>query len=295
MSDQAIQDTSPTPSTPDLNLDTIRTLGRLLDDIEKVRIMNGNRIGALERAYGETLPHFVDISEAVLRSEHLAELELVRAWRRHPLAAWAKTQKGVGEKSIARLIAEIGDPLVGSTGHWETSGNGDHESDEAQRRVVPDIIGSEAIDPTGHNSRTPRTRTWIIDTYFDRSVSQLWQYCGVGDPARSKIPKGAVQAELMARGKPRAKKQLWLISTGMVKAGIRNPKDGNPSVAVSPWGEIYLERKKVTADRLHARDCPQCHAKTGDPWKPGHQNMDALRILAKEFLKALFDAAKALS
>lgn len=86
----------------------IRNLGRLLDDLERVRVANGNRIGALEREYGDSLPHLDVIQKQLRAAEHLAEIELVRAWRKHPLAAWAKGIRGVGEKSMARLIAEIG-------------------------------------------------------------------------------------------------------------------------------------------------------------------------------------------
>ena len=88
----------------------IRTLGALLDDLEQVRIMNGNRVAALEREYGSSLPHLDVIAKQLRQVEHEAELELIRAWRRHPLAPWAKSVKGVGEKSIARLVAHIGDP-----------------------------------------------------------------------------------------------------------------------------------------------------------------------------------------
>lgn len=89
---------------------TIRTLGQLLDDLERVRIMNSNRIAAIEREHGEAPPHLAFTNERVREVEHEAVLELQRAWRKHPLAPWAKAIPGCGEKLIARLIAEIGDP-----------------------------------------------------------------------------------------------------------------------------------------------------------------------------------------
>lgn len=91
------------------HLELIRTLGRLLDDLEHVRVQNGNRIGALEREFGGSLPQLDVIQRQLHVTEDVAILELKRAWRKHPLAAWAKEQRGVGEKSIARLIAEVGD------------------------------------------------------------------------------------------------------------------------------------------------------------------------------------------
>lgn len=268
------------PDGYDRSLETIRTLGRLLDDLERVRIMNSNRIGALERSYGEALPHLEEIATPLNQAEHLAELELIRAWRKHPLAPWAKEVRGLGEKSIARLIAEIGSPAIGSKGHWETSkSNGSIGDSDTQGAEDPD----QAIDPT--DDQTPdakKNREWIIDEHFERTVSQLWAYCGVGDPARSRIPKGAVQSDLLRRGKPRAKKQLYLIATGLLKSGIRG---GEP---ISPWGEFYMRARRKYADRVHDEPCAPCHAGAGDPWKPGHQHMAALRLMEKELLKEMW-------
>jgi len=278
-----------TDYTPDRSLETIRTLGRLLDDLERVRIMNGNRIGALERSFGESLPHLVGIHEPIAQAEHLAELELVRTWRRHPLAPWAKEVRGLGEKSAARLIAEIGDPSVGSTGHWETSKNGAMpEADTHSDDALPDEDLEAIIDPDTDGANASKSRAWIIDDFYNRSVAQLWSYCGVGDPARSRIPQGAVQAELLARGKPRAKKQLYLIATGLLKSGIRSKEP------VTDWGEMYVRMREKYADRIHSAACAPCHAKAGDAWKPGHQHMAALRKMEKELLKAMWREARRL-
>lgn len=89
---------------------TIKTLGNLLDDLERVRIMNGNRIAALERDFGASLPALGLVQDHLAAVEHEAELEIKRVWRKHPLREWATAYPGVGEKLIARLIAEIGDP-----------------------------------------------------------------------------------------------------------------------------------------------------------------------------------------
>lgn len=281
MSESHSRNETQADSALDRSLETIRTLGRLLDDLERVRIMNSNRIGALERSYGESLPHLLEIATPLNQAEHLAELELVRAWRKHPLAPWAKESRGVGEKSIARLIAEIGAPAIGSKGHWETSKNGANPDTEDQAPDAPDEEATAQTDDQSADA-SKKSREWIIDEYFERTVSQLWAYCGVGDPARSRIPKGAVQSDLLKRGKPRAKKQLYLIATSMLKSGIRG---GEP---VSNWGEFYVNARVKYADRVHAADCPPCHASTGDPWKPGHQHMAALRLMEKEFLKELW-------
>lgn len=98
------------PSARAQQLSLIRDLGHLLDDLERARIANGNRIGALEREHGDAIPELYVIQEGLRHVEHIAELQLKRAWRKHPLAAWAKTVPGLGEKQAARLIATIGEP-----------------------------------------------------------------------------------------------------------------------------------------------------------------------------------------
>jgi hypothetical protein len=243
--------TTPKGATPSQRA-TLRILARTLDDIEQVRIMVGNRIGALVREHGGTLPHLEEILGEGRRWEHVTKLELVRVWRKDPLAPWAHGVRGLGELSIARLIGELGDPSVGSVGHWETRGHQSHDA---------------------HDGNAPLERVWVVDAHYDRSVSQLWQYCGVGDPKRSRLAQGATQAEILARGNPRIKKQLYLIATAMLKAGNR---------------AVYDEARERYAERVHSKPCPQCRAKTGDPWKPGHQHAAALRKVAKEFLKELW-------
>lgn len=237
--------TEPTPARADL--DTIKTLGALLDDLEKVRIMNGNRIGALEREYGESLPHLDVIQKQVAAAEHLAHLELVRAWRRHPLASWAKEYHGLGEKSIARLVAIIGDP--------------------AERP----------------------------------NVAKLWAYCGHGNPARKRA-KGMSQEELFKLGNPRAKKQVWLIATALVKAGVRKVYDDEGEVvgreALSPMGAVYLAaRYGKYADALHESPCVRCGpaghpAAAGSPLSNGHKHARALRKVGKDFLRDLWIASR---
>lgn len=102
--------TSKMPPPARANLNYLRDLGRLLDDLERVRIMNSNRIGAYEREFGKAPPHYEAIQARLKATEHETVLELQREWRRHPLAPWAKTIPGAGEKLMARLIAETGDP-----------------------------------------------------------------------------------------------------------------------------------------------------------------------------------------
>lgn len=120
----AIDAAKPKLVTPELNY--LRDLSRLLDDLERVRIMNSNRIGAYEREFGTAPPYYTDIQEQIRSIEHQTVLELQREWRRHPLAPWAKTIPGAGEKLMARLIACTGDPAErpNVAKFWQYCGHG---------------------------------------------------------------------------------------------------------------------------------------------------------------------------
>lgn len=97
----------------------------VLDGLERERIANENRLRQLtrtgpdvdgvERGFGLTAeePFCAGITalvDSLAKAEHLAELELTRLLRRHPLGPWVKAQKGIGLKQGARLIAAVGDP-----------------------------------------------------------------------------------------------------------------------------------------------------------------------------------------
>lgn len=160
-------------------LDTIRTLGRLLDDLERVRIMNSNRIAALEREYGSALPHLSEIGRQVSAIEHEAELELKRAWRKHPLAPWAKEIKGCGEKLIARLIAEIGDPAErpNVAKLWAFCGHGDPERSQKRKGMTQEELFKQG-------SPIAKKRVYLLAAQFRRTPGSY--YREVYDEARKK-------------------------------------------------------------------------------------------------------------
>ena len=118
-----------------------------------------------------------------------------------------------------------------------------------------------------------------------RLVSELWSYCGHGDPNR-KLKKGMTQAELFTLGSPLAKMRVFLIATSCLKAG-------------GHYADVYRDRRDQTEERTHARDCKRCGpsghpALSGSPWSKAHQHADALRIVGKEFLRDLWAESKRL-
>lgn len=153
----------------------------VLDDLERVRIANENRLRQLtrtgkdkdgkERGFGLPADHadvrrLAGLIEALKAAEHDAELQLARILRRHPLYPFIKAAHGIGDKQGARLLAAIGDP------YW----NALHQR--------------------------------------PRLVSELWSYCGYGDAAAQVRRKGQ-RANWSADAKMRA----HLVAVSIMTAG----------------------------------------------------------------------------
>lgn len=243
----------------DSNAPLLALLADSLDDLERTRIANENRLRQLtrnesdkdgeERGFGLTLdqPEVAQLAAMVtaLRCgekprkngcclEHDATKNLQRAVRKHPLGPWVKATIGIGEKQGARLLAAIGDP------YWNTL----HDR--------------------------------------PRRVSELWQYAGHGDPARSRRRKGQ-----RVEYSPTAKTRTWLIAVSCIKH------------QASPYRSVYERRRAATGGRLHATDCVRCGpsghpAVIGTPWSDGHGHADALRVVGKEILRDLWTESKRL-
>lgn len=241
----------------------------VLDDLERVRIANENRLrqltrdvtdsDGLERGFGLTLDHpdvkrLAALVEALAKSEHDAELNLKRQLRAHPLGPWVKQARGVGEKQAARLLAAIGDPF------W--------------------------------NDLYARPRT----------VSELWAYAGYhvirpetgGGPDQpisdTHLALGGVAAT-RARGQranwsATAKMRAYLVATSIVKAG-------------GEYREVYDEGRAKYADAVHEVACRRCGpsgrpALPGSALSDGHKHARALRLVSKAVLKDLWREAKCL-
>lgn len=133
---------------------TLGLAADVLDDLEKSRIANENRLRALGEFTPDAHPELKRLRAIVdgLRDlEHKAGLNLDREMRAHPLGVWVLAQRGVGVRQAARLLAAIGDPYV------------------------RDTYGED-----GTATLAPRT------------VAQLWSYCGysVIDGAAARRRKG---------------------------------------------------------------------------------------------------------
>ena len=146
------------------------------------------------------------------------------------------------------------------------------------------VIGDPYVASPMHWEAGPEggdKRVLVPDQPYIRNVAKLWSYCGYGDPARKRV-KGMSADQAMALGNPRAKVILHLIAEACVKT------------TSSPYRLVYDQARERYADRVHAVKCPQCagSSEPGQPWRPGHQHAAALRMIAKEILVDLWEAAR---
>ncbi len=170
--------------------------------------------------------------------------------------AWQKASPGIGEHLLAKLLGVIGDPYVAQPMRWEDRPGAAGGKDDPKRVLV-------AGEP------------------YVRNVAKLWAICGVGDPAR-KRRAGMTTAEAAALGNPKAKATMRLLAESCTK---------QPG---SHYEIVYREARERYAARVHAQLCAQCKdsSAAGEPWRPGHQHSAALRLVAKEILRDLWEAAR---
>lgn len=296
--DPAAADVSP-PKGDSLLDPALALAADFLDDVERVKIANENRLRALTRAETDAdgVDRYVglDASHPVVAQlaamvtslaevEHAAVLNLQRMLRKHPLHAWVKAQRGVGEKQAARLLAVIGDP------YWR-----------------PEIVREDgSVLPEG-----PRT------------VSALWAYCGLHvllaaglaesgdqygsagggststgggdgqdvDDARLDVAGTAARRRKgqQANWSTKAKTRAYLIAESCLKQ-LKAPCHAGDfegqwlavhydECACSPYRRVYDRRKAHTS-------------LTRPEWTDGHRHADALRVASKEVLKDLWRAAR---
>lgn len=147
----------------------------VLDDLEKTRNANANRLRILtrdeadsdgeHRGFGltEDHPDVAQMAAIVASLDGLvkeATKSLERRVRKHPLGPWIKTQRGVGDKTAGRLLAAIGDP------YWNTL----HD----RPRTVSELWAFAGLHTNGESaarrqkgvkanwSTIAKTRSWLV-------------------------------------------------------------------------------------------------------------------------------------
>lgn len=296
----------------------------VLDDLERVRIANGNRLRQLtrdetdkdgrERGFGLTVDHpdvarLAALVEALAKAEHDATLNLQRMVRKHPLGPWIRNAKGIGEKQGARLLAAIGDPYWHGlydrprtvSELWAFAGyhvlqlpSGQSHSDNHVDRAagVPTSAVHELPDThTRCDGGTQHPTDHQGRDAHGRAVG------GVLDGSNPDHDQFVSQesyvgvAAIRARGRrdnwsATAKMRARLISESIIKCG-------------GPYREGYDKGREKYTDATHAIECKRC-GPTGKPAQPGsalsdgHKHARALRLVSKAVLRDLWREAKRL-
>lgn len=240
---------------------TLAIAADVVDDLERVRIANENRLRQLtatgEHGHGIPAddPHIVRLSVltgAIHDLEKEAIKNLEKVMKTHPLWAWAEPITGLGAKQFARLLQVVRDP------YW--------------------------------NDLHDRHRT----------VSELWAYCGLhvvhpGQTGTETQRLHAGVAPKRSRGQKSnwnedARKRCYLIATSLIKQtghGGETPY----------YRTVYDEARNKYADATHTSECVRCGPK-GKPAQPGstlslgHQHARGIRKVAKELLKDAWRESK---
>ncbi|MFJ8852306.1 hypothetical protein [Streptomyces sp. NPDC102437] len=282
----------------DSNAPLLALLADVLDDLERTRIANENRLRQLtrtepdkdgeERGFGLTLDHpqiatLSDMVETLAKVEHQATLNLQRAVRKHPLGPWVKATIGVGEKQGARLIATIGDP------YWNTL----HD----RPRTVSELwayCGLHVVFPAAQWPHGPQLSVGGGEqTHPGRGVPDAqFTVAGVikqGDPGQSEHGtqrSAAGVAPSRTRGQRAnwstlAKTRAYLVAESCIKQ------------ARSPYRAVYDNSREKYTDATHAAPCRRCGpsgkpAAAGTPLSAGHQHARAIRAVMKALLRDLW-------
>lgn len=304
---------SPMPG-PSLADPLLALAADVLDDLEKVRIANENRLRQLTRSAEDSdgeirgfgldeghpdVARLAALVKMLADAEHQAELNLGRLMRNHPLGPWVKATAGIGVKQGARLIAALGDPYV-----------------------RPEIVRKDgAVEP----SRA-------------RLVSELWAYCGyhvISTPVSAHTPNGTPRG-IAADGHDLPADPNGHIGTPSPGAGGDQGHSGpgefgahfaNAGVAPkrqrgaranwsatakmraylvavscmkhmeSPYRAVYDDTRAKYAGAVHQVACIRCGPKNtpaepGSALSDGHKHARALRAVAKEVLRDLWREAR---
>lgn len=255
-------------------------LAAQLDAIESLRIASANRhrmatrdvadSDGLMRGLGLTednpaVKRSAVMLDALEKTEHEVVLGLGRLMRAHPLGAWQKSVRGVGEKQLARLLACIGDP------YWNTA--------KDEPRTVSQLwayCGLHVLPAPGQAGDDVHVRGAgggdVLPAGGDHGHKRVEAHTsGAGIAARR--AKGQ-----RANWSTDAKTKAYLIAESCLKAGS--------------YRDIYDDHKARAAAAVHAADCAPCKAKAGTPLTFGHQHARAMRAMSKAILKDLWIEAR---
>lgn len=281
----------PTVPPPALADPLLALAADVLDDLEKVKIANENRLRQLTRDEadkdGEIRGFGLDTShpdvarlsalvDMLGQAEHQAELNLKRLMRQHPLGPWVKATVGIGEKQGARLFAAIGDPYIRPEIVRE-----DGTVEPSRPRTVSELWAYTGYHVIPADHRNDDTQAEIAGGEQGGHPDQA--SCDAQDEFVGVAPKR--QRGQHANWNATAKMRTFLVAESCVKA------------TASPFRIVYDETRQKYDGAVHKVSCVRCGpsgnpAPTGSPLSPGHQHARALRAVSKAVLKELWREAR---
>lgn len=267
----------------------LRAAGEALTDAISTRVRTANRLShpehQIDAGVAEAMLAVAQDAEDAARKMQHALYETIVPDR---VREWAAGVPGLATGELfPRLLAAIGNPRLAVPYAWSEGG----------KRPEP------AGDP------------------YERTLRQLWQYCGCGDPDR--IPRSDVlghapaREDLLAAGKrTQVRPLLYAWSSKLVMMATPVTKEGSAffgrprsqAAADCRYWKVFAEARTAAGDKVHARTCRNrkrppmrpdgcgtvMHPEWGEPgspWRPGHILAHAHRIAQKELLRDLWLAA----
>ena len=261
-----------------------RNIAEGLADATKARVSTVNRVergGTADLIQGEEMITMAQDLEKRYREMLMGKYATVVPAH---VREWAAGIPGIATGELfPKLLGFIGHPRIAIPWHWEESA------------LVPG------------------------EPYY-RSLRELWSWCGCGDPARNPrdLVKRPPQEQVLACGKrTQVRPVLHVFSSYLVTAGTPVTKDkskflGRPrseKAASSPFFLLFQKEKEEGAAKVHQWPC-QNHklpkfssngcgtvahpewGEPGSPWRPGHAQAHAHRMVHKEFLRQLWEISE---
>lgn len=260
----------------------LRMAAQSLDDAIQNRIRTTNRLSHEEMSID------ADLSKAMLAAAEAPEQTLRLLLRevyeqRVPgfIRVWAAEVPGLGSGALfPRIVGVIGNPQTAIPYKWSDDG----------KMIVPD--------------GPPRLRT----------VRQLWQWGGAGDPYcvpySDVLGHAVTQADKLRAGKrTQLRPLLYGWSSSLLRSATpvtkeSSPKFGQPmsqAAADSKYWQMFVWAREQGNAKTHKRFCKNrkrapwsngcgtvAHPEWGEegsPWRPGHVLAHAHRIVQKELLR----------
>ena len=259
------------------NVLELRAVSECLTDAKKARVSADNR--AERGGVGDLFDREPIAGPAHALDEAYKKMLLNRYEEIVPahVRAWAETIPGLASGPLfPRMIGVIGDPRTAVPYRRD-------KDDKGKMILVPDG------DP------------------YPRTVRQLWQYCGCGDPRTRPVQMvlghSPSQAEKL-RGGRRTTVLPLLRTFSDYTVRMHNRSD---AVRNGPYYATYLAAKADAESNVHEFTCQNkkrppfgsdgcgtvLHPEWGEPgspWRPGHVNAHGHRLVWKAFLKDLWVA-----